>query len=57
MVKAGEVIIRLESKNLETEILNNKDRFAEEENSVQNSLAGLGTGRAEPATGAVDAGA
>lgn len=41
MVKAGEVIIRLESKNLETEILNSKDRFAEEENSVQNSLLDL----------------
>ena len=41
MVKAGEVIIRLESKHLETEILNSKDRFAEEENSVQNSLLDL----------------
>ena len=41
MVKAGEVIIRLESKNLETEIQNSKDHFAEEENSVQNSLLDL----------------
>lgn len=41
MVKAGDIIIRLESKTLDTEILNGKDRYAEENNSVQNSLLDL----------------
>ncbi|WP_294142849.1 efflux RND transporter periplasmic adaptor subunit [uncultured Sanguibacteroides sp.] len=41
MVKAGEIILRLENQSLETEIINNEAGFVEEQNNTQNALLDL----------------